>query len=61
MSAGIWFWLIFVLVGIFGIFVQSPWRGPNTPAYPWAPFGSWIILFILIGILGWGVFGPPIR
>ena len=60
MSAAIWFWLIFVLVGIFGIFMQNPWR-PAGPNYPWAPFGSWLITFILIGILGWGIFGPPIR
>jgi len=60
MGANIWFWLIFVLVGIFGIFVQNPWRGAS-PGYPWAPFGSWLILFILIGILGVTVYGSPIR
>ena len=26
MGANIWFWLIYVLVGIFGIFAQNPWR-----------------------------------
>ena len=26
----------------------------RRPNYPWAPFGSWLILFILIGILGIG-------
>ena len=53
MGANIWFWLIIVLVGIFGIFMQNPWRPAGGPgAYPWAPFGSWLILFILIGILG---------
>ena len=61
MGANIWFWILFVITLVFGIFVQSPWRAPNTPAYPWAPFGSWLILFILIGILGIGVFGSPIR
>jgi len=60
MGANIWFWLLFVITLVFGIFVQSPWR-QGTPAYPWAPFGSWLILFILIGILGWGVYGSPIR
>lgn len=61
MGANIWFWLIYVLVGILGFVVQSPWRGAGAPAYPWAPFGSWLIMFILIGILGIGVFGSPIR
>jgi hypothetical protein len=60
MGANIWFWLIFVLVGIFGIFAQNPWR-PAGPNYAWAPFGSWLILFILIGILGISVYGSPIR
>ena len=61
MSAAIWFWLLFVITLVFGIFVQGPWRGPSQPAYPWAPFGSWLILFILIGILGLSVYGSPIR
>jgi len=60
MGANIWFWILFVITLIFGIFVQSPWRQGGT-VYPWAPFGSWLILFILIGILGIGVFGSPIR
>jgi hypothetical protein len=61
MGANIWFWILFVITLIFGVFVQSPWRGPGQPAYPWAPFGSWLILFILIGILGITVYGSPIR
>ena len=60
MGANIWFWLIYVLVGIFGIFAQNPWR-PASTNYPWAPFGSWLILFILVGILGISVYGSPIR
>lgn len=58
MGANIWFWLIYVLVGIFGVFGLNPWRPAE---YPWAPFGSWVILFILIGILGLHDFGSPIR
>ena len=58
MGANIWFWLIYVIIGVLGIAGMGPWR---TQQYPWAPFGSWLILFILIGILGIGVFGTPIR
>jgi hypothetical protein len=61
MSAAIWFWILFVITLVFGVFIQNPWRPAGGPSYPWAPFGSWLILFVLIGILGWGVFGPPIR
>ncbi len=58
MGANIWFWLIYVLVGVFGIFGMNPWR----PApYAWGPFGGWLILFILVGILGLHDFGSPIR
>ena len=60
MGANIWFWLIYVLVGVLGILGMNPWR-PVSGQYPWAPFGSWLILFILIGILGIAVFGSPIR
>ena len=57
MGANIWFWLIYVLVGFFGLFGISPW-GPSPS---WGPFGSWLILFILVGILGLHDFGSPIR
>jgi hypothetical protein len=56
MGANIWFWLIYVLVGIFGLFGFSSWGARTIP-----PWGSWLILFILVGILGWHDFGPPIR
>jgi hypothetical protein len=57
MGANIWFWLIYVLTLIFGIWGANPWR----PANPYGMFGSWLILFILIGILGLHAFGSPIR
>lgn len=57
MSANIWFWLLYVITLVFGMWGMNPWR----PAQTWAPFGSWLILFILVGILGIGVFGSPIR
>ena len=58
MSAGIWFWLLWVLTLFFGGWGMNPWRPAN---YPWAPFGSWLVLFILIGLLGLHVFGSPVR
>lgn len=58
MGANIWFWLIYVLVGIFGIIGMNPW---SPSPYAWGPFGGWLILFILVGILGIHDFGYPIR
>jgi hypothetical protein len=37
---------------------MNPWRPAGAS---WAPFGGWMILFILIGILGLHDFGSPIR
>ena len=58
MSAGIWFWLLWVITLIFGGWGMNPWRPAGVP---WAPFWSWLILFILIGLLGLHVFGSPVR
>ena len=58
MGANIWFWLIYVLVGVFGLWGMNPWSPtPNS----WGPFGGWLVLFILVGILGLHDFGSPIR
>jgi hypothetical protein len=54
MSAGIWFWLIFVLC-LLGAFA-GPWLVPGWPVW-----GSALVVFILLGLLGWKVFGPPIQ
>jgi uncharacterized membrane protein YuzA (DUF378 family) len=57
MGANIWFWLIYVLIGIFGLWGVSPYGQANQ----WGPFGGWLVLFILVGILGLHDFGSPIR
>ena len=59
MGANIWFWLIYVIVGIFGLMGISPLGGDRFGA--WGPFGGWLVLFILVGILGLHAFGSPIR
>ncbi len=53
MSAGIWFWVIYVICALFG-----GWSLRGSPSYFW---GGGLVVFILVGLLGWGVFGPPIR
>ena len=58
MGANVWFWLLWVITLLFGIWGLNPIRPSGQP---WAPFGGWLILFILIGILGLAVFGTPIR
>jgi len=59
MGANIWFWLIYVIFGIFGLLGIGPWYRDRVG--PWGPFGGWMVLFILIGLLGLHVFGSPVR
>lgn len=55
MSAGIWFWIIYVIVGLFG----GIWGFRSVEDRRW--LGGGLIIYILIGLLGWGVFGAPLR
>jgi hypothetical protein len=57
MGANVWFWLLWVITLLFGVWGMNPWRPAGAS---WA-VGSWLILFILIGILGLAEFGSPIR
>jgi hypothetical protein len=49
-----------VLVAVLGLFCNWPLASHNDP-YAWRPLGWSVVLLILLGLLGWGVFGPPIR
>lgn len=53
MSAGHWFWIIYVICAIFGGFTL--WGADRRF------FGGGLVIFILIGLLGWGMFGPPLK
>jgi hypothetical protein len=56
MSAAIWFWIFFVIAIVFG----GGWYWRNQASLvSFGPYG--LIFFILIGLLGWGIFGAPIR
>lgn len=55
MGAGIWFWIIYIVIFLFGGFFG--YRDERYRGY----LGPGFVVYILIGLLGWGVFGPPIR
>lgn len=57
MSFSLCFWILMLLWAVFGIFPGWP-RGENVK---YGPFAGTIILFVLIGLLGWKTFGPPIH
>lgn len=52
MSAGIWFWIIYVICLLFGVYLTH-----NNFTF----LGGSLVIFILVGLLGWQVFGPPIK
>lgn len=53
MTIGFLFWLLMILWLIFGLVVDYP-LGPK-------PFGRTILLWILLFLIGWNVFGFPIK
>ena len=62
MPAGMIFWLLMILWFIFGMW----WNWPRTPAgtvgsLSYGPIGSNLLLFVLLFILGWKVFGFVIQ
>jgi hypothetical protein len=56
MSIGFIFWLLMILWILFGAGVAWPRDAANRYT-----FGSWLLLWILLALLGWKVFGFPIQ
>lgn len=50
------FWILMLLWAFFGVFNAWPAAGQ-----PRGPFVGSLLLFILIGLLGWQTFGPAIH
>jgi membrane protein YdbS with pleckstrin-like domain len=57
MPLGIFFWVLYIISLIIGFW------GYYEPAQPtwYRRAGGYIVLWILVGILGWSVFGPAVR
>jgi hypothetical protein len=50
------FWVLWLITLIFSVFLSWPFtRETGRPA------GIALMLFILVGILGWAQFGPPLK
>jgi hypothetical protein len=52
MTLGLLYWILMLLWLVFGV-----WR--SWPAYDY--LGGHLLLFVLLVILGWRAFGPPIH
>jgi hypothetical protein len=57
MPIGILFWILMLLWLLFGLY----WNGPEFKAGNYGIFGGNLLLFILLGLLGWRVFGPVLQ
>lgn len=55
MGIGLTFWILMLIWFAFSLW--SLWN----PAVPSAPYANVGFLFVLFLLLGWGVFGAPIR
>jgi hypothetical protein len=57
MPIGILFWAIYILCLIFGVW------GYWEPAQPsWRQrVGGYLALWVLVGLVGWRIFGPAVR
>jgi hypothetical protein len=56
MSLQIWFWLFYVIGLFFGFWAEYV---PGQP-YPYPRGGRNLLIFVLVGLLGWKVFGGPV-
>lgn len=52
MTLGLAFWILMLIWLVFGVW----WNWPNQ-----AVVGSNLLIFILLGLLGWHAFGAPIH
>lgn len=57
MPLAILYWVLMIIWLVFGAWVDY---APNQP-YPFRKFGWSLMVFVLLAILGWQVFGAPVR
>lgn len=52
MSAGIWFWILYVISLLLGCWVEWPFQRRA---------GVILVIFVLLALLGYRVFGGPVQ
>jgi len=62
MSFPLVYWILMLLWLVFGLWSNWP-ATPGTPGAPrvFRPLGGTLLLFVLLILLGWKNFGPPIH
>lgn len=56
MSKGLAFWILMLLWLVLALWISWP-----PPGGSWYFTGSTLLLFLLFSLLGWQVFGAPVR
>jgi hypothetical protein len=59
MTKGLLFWILMILWLIFGLFTTWPAGGGALVVF--APVGGMLLLWILLALLGWQVFGAAVH
>ena len=59
MSLGLIFWILMLIWLVFGMW--SNWPASGSASESLRPMGGTVLLFILLLLLGWNQFGPPIH
>jgi hypothetical protein len=57
MPKGLLFWILMILWAVLGIYQGRP----NDGKWNWGGVGGSLLLFVLLFLLGWGIFGFAIR
>jgi hypothetical protein len=58
MTIGLLFWVIMLILLIFGFLGAKPAAGGT---WNWSTVGTSFIVWLLLALLGWQVFGPAIH
>lgn len=58
MTRGAIFWMLMILTVIFSLWFSWPSQGGLRG---FAPLGGNLLLFVLLALLGWDVYGPAIK
>lgn len=57
MTLSAWFWIVFVLWLLFG----GGWYWAPETNRRYFGIGGGVVLAVLLGLLGWGAFGAPLK
>ncbi len=56
MDKGTLFWVLWLIALIFGLSLSA-----GLVTFTWAPVGGSLMVFVLLGLLGWHCFGPAVK